>query len=240
MRAMRSAHGIEGEVVSIGGQDDDRARAAAAQRFADNDGVVLVSTDSLAEGLNLQKRCHHLIHLDLPYNPNRLEQRNGRIDRYGQQFDPEIRYLYIPGTFEESLLLHLIAKYEKARSSLDVMPDTLGITASPEDYATSLTGGLSEDPADLFEDETQVLRSLDRAMGDVNPETVGDLMREIDRAFDAFDLMAVSHGWYGVRGVNAGMDQIIDAQSLQNSGNCSEDLTDFVGAVIAAETHASR
>ena len=37
----------------------------------------------------------NLIHLDPPYNPNRLEQRNGRIDRYGQERDPQIRYLYL-------------------------------------------------------------------------------------------------------------------------------------------------
>jgi hypothetical protein len=234
--ALRIARGIEGEVLSIGGQDDDRARAAAASRFAEFDGLILISTDSLAEGLNLHKHCHHLIHLDLPYNPNRLEQRNGRIDRYGQQRDPEIRYLYIPGTFEENLLLHLIAKYEKARSSLDVMPDTLGVTASLENYDAPLMGGLSENPADLFTRDTEVLRTLDRAVGDIRPETVAELMREIDRAFDAFDLMAVSHGWYGTRGLNAGMEQINDTDQLRVPAGLAEDLPEFVGAVIQAET----
>jgi len=92
-------------------------RPRAAERCAEEDGIILVSTDSLAEGLNLHQRCCHLIHLDLPYNPNRLEQRNGRIDRYGQRNDAEIRYLYLGGTFEERLLLRLIAKYEKEYSS---------------------------------------------------------------------------------------------------------------------------
>jgi hypothetical protein len=231
-RALSLAPGIEGEVLSIGGQDDDQARATAAQRFAEFDGLILISTDSLAEGLNLHRRCFHLIHLDLPYNPNRLEQRNGRIDRYGQQHEPEIRYLYIPGTFEESLLLHLISKYEKARSSLDVMPDTLGVTASQNDYEAPLTGGLSEDPADLFETGAELIQTLDRAVGDINPEAVAELMREIDRAFDAFDLMAVAHGWYGARGLNAGMEQIAHTEQ---ASNCAEDLPAFVEAVIEAE-----
>jgi superfamily II DNA or RNA helicase len=235
-RALRSAWGIEGEVLSIGGQDDDEARATAAQRFADFDGLILISTDSLAEGLNLHRHCFHLIHLDLPYNPNRLEQRNGRIDRYGQQHEPEIRYLYIPGTFEESLLLHLIAKYEKARSSLDVMPDTLGVTAGSDDYQGPLTGGLSEDPGDLFQPDAEVIRTLDRAVADVNPETVAGLMREIDRAFVAFDLMAVHHGWYGARGFNAGMNQINRVEQLRRVAASAEDLPDFIGAVIEAET----
>jgi superfamily II DNA or RNA helicase len=233
-RALRLAHGIEGAVLSIGGQDDEQARAAAAQRFAEHDGLILISTDSLAEGLNLHRHCFHLIHLDLPYNPNRLEQRNGRIDRYGQQCEPEIRYLYIPGTFEESLLLHLIAKYENARSALDVMPDTLGVTASSGAYQASLTSGLSEDPGDLFQPDAEVIRTLDRAVGDDNPQTVAELMRDIDRAFAAFDLMAVHHGWYAVGDSGTDMEQFRRVEQRQNN---AEDLADFVDAVIAAETN---
>ncbi len=106
---------------------------------------MLVSTDSLAEGLNLHQRCFHLIHLDLPYNPNRLEQRNGRIDRYGQRNDPEIRYLFLAGTFEERLLLRLIAKYEKARACLSFMPNTLGVGADPASLHEPLFAGFAED-----------------------------------------------------------------------------------------------
>jgi hypothetical protein len=231
VRALRTAEGLEGEIQSIGGQDDDQARATAAQRFAEHDGLILVSTDSLAEGLNLHRHCFHLIHLDLPYNPNRLEQRNGRIDRYGQQHDPQIRYLYMPGTFEENLVLHLIAKYEKARSSLDVMPETLGVTAAPDDYQTPLTGGLSEDPTDLFRPGAEVIRTLDLAVSDTDPDTVPRLMHEIDRTFVTFELMAVQHGWFGV-----GMDQTDPPVRLRNVTNGAEDLPSFVAAVIEAET----
>ncbi len=235
-RALRSAPGIEGEVLTIGGLDDDQARAAAAQLFAECASMILITTDSLAEGLNLHRHCFHLIHLDLPYNPNRLEQRNGRIDRYGQSKEPEIRYLYLPGTFEESLLLRLIAKYEKARSSLDVMPDTLGVTADPAAFEVPLTGRLSEDSDDLFKAGPEMIRTLDRAAGESNPGSIVDLMREIDRAFDSFDLMAVCHGWYAAGGLNAGPEQLAQAdRSRRTSAHC-EDLPAFVGAVIAAET----
>ena len=130
-----------------------RSARALRSASAEQDGIILISTDSLAEGLNLQQRCFNLIHLDLPYNPNRLEQRNGRIDRYGQPHDPQIRYLYLAGTFEERLLLRLIAKYEKARAHLTFMPDTLGVTADEGALSTGLIAGFAERQAQLFEDE---------------------------------------------------------------------------------------
>jgi superfamily II DNA/RNA helicase len=74
---------------------DDGARGRITERFRSESGLILVSTDASAEGLNLHQRCHNLIHLELPFNPNRLEQRNGRIDRYGQEFEPLVRYLFL-------------------------------------------------------------------------------------------------------------------------------------------------
>ena len=56
---------------------------------------VLVATDSAGEGIDLQDHCHRLVNFDIPFNPSRLEQRIGRIDRYGQQHAPEI-YQLVP------------------------------------------------------------------------------------------------------------------------------------------------
>ena len=48
---------------------------------------MLVATDCLSEGINLQEQFNAVVHYDLPWNPNRLEQRIGRVDRYGQERD---------------------------------------------------------------------------------------------------------------------------------------------------------
>src|SRR5207253_7584136 len=127
-----------GEVLTMSGDDDDRTRSAITEHFRTRDGLVLVSTDAAAEGLNLQARCHHLLHLELPFNPNRLEQRNGRIDRYGQTYNPVVRYLYLQGTFEERILFRLIAKYERQRERLTFVPNTLGLISSTDAAAERL------------------------------------------------------------------------------------------------------
>jgi superfamily II DNA or RNA helicase len=190
--AVAALAAVGGVILCISGVDSEAERTRAADRFAEADGIVLVSTDSLAEGLNLHQRCFHLIHLDLPYNPNRLEQRNGRIDRYGQRNDPEIRYLYLAGTFEERLLLRLIAKYEKARACLSFMPNTIGASASAASLHEPLFAGLAED---LFSGTPRLVHSLDLAAEDTDSDAYRDLLREIDRAFQSFDMMAVRHGW---------------------------------------------
>jgi superfamily II DNA or RNA helicase len=219
---------IGGTVLTISGADPEPERTHAAERFAEADGIILVSTDSLAEGLNLHQRCFHLIHLDLPYNPNRLEQRNGRIDRYGQRNDPEIRYLFLAGTFEERLLLRLIAKYENARSCLGFMPNTLGVSADPASLREPLFVGFAED---LFSEMPRLIHSLDLAAEDTDSDAYRDLLREIDRAFQSFDHMAVRHGWLsGGENSDAPPDEVA----------AGIDLVAFVASVLTPDGDSFR
>jgi len=72
-------------VVSITGRMGDDERLAKVDELAEEPRRVLVATDCLSEGMNLQHAFNAVIHYDLPWNPNRLEQREGRVDRYGQE-----------------------------------------------------------------------------------------------------------------------------------------------------------
>jgi superfamily II DNA or RNA helicase len=239
VQALRHATGIAGEVLAISGADPEPERTRIAERCAEHDGAILVSTDSMAEGLNLHQRCFHLIHLDLPYNPNRLEQRNGRIDRYGQLHDPEIRYLYLAGTFEERLLLRLIAKHEKARACLAVMPDTLGVTADEAAWSKGLVAGFAEDQAALFEEDPPAIRTLDQVAEAGNAAAFRDLLHEIDRAFAGHERHSVRHGWLVEQGLNADLGQSVTAAAARQRSDASIghiDLADFVAAAIASET----
>jgi superfamily II DNA or RNA helicase len=71
-------------VMSITGLQSDDQREIALEELSDYAKRVLVSTDCLSEGVNLQEHFSAVIHYDLPWNPNRLEQREGRVDRFGQ------------------------------------------------------------------------------------------------------------------------------------------------------------
>ena len=76
-----------------GGMDsDDREAIKAAFQASpkDADVRILLATDSASEGINLQNHCHRIIHIEIPWNPNTLEQRNGRVDRHGQKQQPLI------------------------------------------------------------------------------------------------------------------------------------------------------
>ncbi len=74
-----------------GGMDDDKRAAVmrAFQRDPEQHALrIILATDTASEGVDLQTYCHRLVNYDLPFNPNRMEQRAGRIDRYGQKHVP--------------------------------------------------------------------------------------------------------------------------------------------------------
>jgi len=68
----------------------ERIKAAFQADPKDSPVRILLATDAASEGIDLQRHCHRLFHLEIPWNPNRLEQRNGRIDRHGQNCVPLI------------------------------------------------------------------------------------------------------------------------------------------------------
>lgn len=72
------------DVRAITSELSDEERREKIDEMAKSHKRVLVATDCLSEGINLQDKFNAILHYDLPWNPNRLEQREGRVDRYGQ------------------------------------------------------------------------------------------------------------------------------------------------------------
>src|SRR6516225_9438727 len=104
--------------MNIGARDISGTRLFAEQQFKDGDIQILVATEAAGEGINLQF-CHILINYDIPWNPNRLEQRMGRIHRYGQRHDCLIFNFVATNTVEGRVLEKLLHKLQEIRDALD-------------------------------------------------------------------------------------------------------------------------
>ena len=101
-----------------GSRDEPGSRLYTEQQFRDGDIQILVATEAAGEGINLQC-CHVLFNYDIPWNPNRLEQRMGRIHRYGQRFDCLIFNFVAANTIEGRVLQRLLSKLQEIRDALD-------------------------------------------------------------------------------------------------------------------------
>jgi superfamily II DNA or RNA helicase len=84
-----------------------------------DDGVrVLIATDVASEGLNLQETARYVMHWDIPWNPSRLEQRNGRVDRHGQARDVTIFHFTSDDDADMHFIAHVVAKVHEIRDDL--------------------------------------------------------------------------------------------------------------------------
>ncbi|MEK6573637.1 MAG: helicase-related protein, partial [Chloroflexota bacterium] len=104
-------------VATIHGGMDVEARKQAQREFFSR-AEIMIATEAAGEGINLQF-CRYLINWDIPWNPNRLEQRMGRVHRYGQTGDVWVYNLVAINTREGSVL-------EKVLKKMDVMRDQMG------------------------------------------------------------------------------------------------------------------
>ena len=100
----------------MGATERDSVKTA----FNDPDAEVriLIATDAASEGLNLHRTARYLLHYDCPWNPSRLEQRNGRLDRYGQARDVTVHHFDSTGDRDIQFLAHVIRKADDIREDL--------------------------------------------------------------------------------------------------------------------------
>lgn len=110
----------EERILSLFGGMDDHERDGIKQAFNDpkDDVRVLLATDAAAEGLNLQRTARYLLHFDIPWNPSRLEQRNGRLDRHGQARDVTVFYYVSDRDQDVRFLAHVLRKANDIREDL--------------------------------------------------------------------------------------------------------------------------
>jgi len=117
-------------VLVVTGRLPPAERHARVSELRDHRFPVLVSTDCLSEGINLQDYCSAVVHYDLPWNPTRIEQREGRVDRFGQPAS-EVRVVTYWGEdnhIDETVLKVLLHKHKAIRKALGVSIPVPGAT----------------------------------------------------------------------------------------------------------------
>ena len=113
---MQAVHGFRRVVCLHGGLVHGERREVVAA-FTNGAADLLLATDAGSEGLNLQGRCRLAINLELPWNPIRLEQRIGRVDRIGQSRAVHAINLYAAETAESTVLANLFRRLDRIRAS---------------------------------------------------------------------------------------------------------------------------
>jgi superfamily II DNA or RNA helicase len=139
-------------------------RGEAADRFNEGTARFLVSTEAAGEGIDLQENCHSMIHIDLPWNPMRLHQRVGRLNRYGQKEQVEVITLRNPDTVEARIWDKLNTKIESIMMAFSNFMDdpedlySLILGMTPQSMFTNLfsgTGSVTKDNfSKWFDDKT--------------------------------------------------------------------------------------
>ncbi|KXP06341.1 DEAD/DEAH box helicase [Tsukamurella tyrosinosolvens] len=122
-----------GQVTVLHGGLSDTEQTAIVESFKLEASPIriLVTGDVASEGVNLHSQCHHLIHYDIPWSLIRIEQRNGRIDRYGQRHRPQISTLLLTPSTEHfagdiRVLTRLLEREHEAHGALGESSSLIG------------------------------------------------------------------------------------------------------------------
>ena len=207
------------EVVTVYGDLNDAQRKEKLAVFQKLEKGILIATDCISEGINLQHMANQVIHYELPWNPNRLEQRNGRVDRYGQkQPMVQIRTMVMEDTLDAAILKVLVRKARQIREDYGFSPPFFGDDTNVIDIINELS--ISELP--------KRQRSIFEFEGD---EIEDDFEQSKEIHIDPFDDATIeqikSESFYGQSDVDL-TDIRQRLKETENSIGTQEDFQDFV------------
>ncbi|MCM2372088.1 SNF2-related protein [Rhodopirellula sp. ICT_H3.1] len=167
-------------------------RDTAAAKFNSGQVQFLVSTEAAGEGIDLQNNSNTLIHVDLPWNPMRLHQRVGRLNRYGQKKQVEVMTLRNPSTVESRI-------WDKLNEKIDNIMQSLGnVMDEPEDLLELVLGMSSPSMfREVFTEANDVppgslSKWFDEKTAKFGGEDVIDTVRDLIGHCSHFDFQAMS------------------------------------------------
>lgn len=188
----KEVKGLQVEVITGGDMTDDQRKEAIDAIDAKKPRIV-VCTDCLSEGINLQEKFNAVMHYDLPWNPNRLEQREGRVDRFGQDPTRDVKAFLLYGQdnpIDGVVLKVLLRKAREIRERIGISvpfpEDSRTVTdavlkavlLNPQYNNAGIQGDLFENDPTVKQEELKVERAFDKAR--TEQERTRNLFAQID------------------------------------------------------------
>jgi hypothetical protein len=169
--------------VLFGGESCDRGAITAAFNDPDDPLRVLIATDAASEGMNLQETARFLLHYDVPWNPARLEQRNGRLDRHGQARDVTVFHFASNDDADLKFLGHVVSKVNAIREDLGATGEIFD-AAFERRFADQRETGEVTEALDAALNRVQGAANIPREarLGAAEIEAIAAFCREIDLA----------------------------------------------------------
>ncbi len=173
---------------------------------------ILIATDAAREGLNLQAHCRYLFHFDVPWNPSRLEQRNGRIDRKLSGFDEVFcNYFVYPQRPEDAVLKALVRKTKTIREELGSLSQVL-----EKRLADTMKGGIRR------ADALRMAKEIDDSS--LDPEKQATTEEELEATRERQDALRENVALLERRVTDARKWISLDQGDLQDALSCSLEL----------------
>jgi superfamily II DNA or RNA helicase len=145
------------EILVIHGDVDKEDRARIEDEFNYGQSRLLFATDAASEGIDLQENCHILLNLELPWVPTTLEQRIGRLHRYGQDKEVKVWNFTFEGTREGEIFETLQNKVENIRGKLGNTADVLGMLDDINIDSVIMESIQNDEPASATKEELEEL-----------------------------------------------------------------------------------
>lgn len=212
-REIQQRFGLADEVVGIFyGSLDDVTQQSMVKDFGTEKGKLrlLLGSDAASEGINLHYFCHRLVHFDIPWSLITLEQRNGRIDRFGQEHAPDIRYLITVPQHPDlkgdlRVLDRLVEKENAAHKNLGDVAWLMNLHDADQEESRIAQGICQHEPAESIipdepTEEVDFLSLLlmeeqdDDAICPVDPPSL--YTNDLAYARDGFDEMGQEVEWH--------------------------------------------
>ncbi|MBU9710541.1 DEAD/DEAH box helicase [Evansella tamaricis] len=192
------------EIAKIVGDFSMDRRQVEVEKFR-NDLQIMIATDAGGESINLQF-CNQMVNYDIPWNPNRLEQRMGRIHRIGQKNEVFVFNLVATNTREGDVLIRLLTKMEQMREDLgqELVYDFIGEVL--EDHQADLSS-IMEQAITGRENLNEVIEHMEKTLSEEHKRLLELAKKErldnnfdlpgAKRSFDEVSMQSIPNRFYG-------------------------------------------